>query len=31
MEVFDVERMDSHGGSLRVFIKRAEDRSENRD
>src|SRR3989338_1953097 len=26
MQVFDAERVDSHGGSLRVFIKRAEDR-----
>lgn len=26
MEVFDVKRVDSHGGSLRVFIKRAEDK-----
>lgn len=26
MEVFDVKRVDSHGGSLRVFIKRSEDK-----
>jgi len=28
MQVFDAKRVDSHGGSLRVFIKRNEDRHE---
>ncbi len=28
MQVFDAKRVDSHGGSLRVFIKRKEDRHE---
>ena len=31
MEVFDAKRVDSHGGSLRVFIKRREDKHKVKD
>lgn len=31
MRVFDAKRVDSHGGSLRVFIKRAEDKHKIKD
>lgn len=31
MEVFDVERTDSHGGSIRVFVKKAESKRQVQD